>query len=436
MSNQNTKIQSENTKLNFGKGWGVIFFCMAQFFLLIGFSIDGLNIVAPAFAEKTGIEYADVLSMATIAGFIGVIAYIIVGRVNVKIGARWTSGICLIGAGASYIFWGTTETLVTYTIGLTLVTIFINGAGYIAGSAFISQWFPKKKGLVNGLVTMGHNAGSAFYIPLIAFLIGALGMAQGMMVMGIVGMVLGLVGLIFMRNFPQERGQLPDNVSQEVYESEYDNSTDVEEERVWTIGKLLKTKELWLAALIVGINQLVTTGVMSQLVVRNIGIGFSEAKAVGLMTVCAVVGLFGSYFFGWIDQKFGIKKAMLIFLVWYILALCVNITDTMMGVYISVGMIGVAIGAAANFLMGLPTSIFGRHGFATVFSVYFPLMQIVLMSNYIINAQAIRLTGSLRGAYMVFIGLLVVNIVLVCLTNVRKYNKDYQKEDEIIKKEA
>lgn len=430
-ANKNVQIQSENTKLNFGKGWGVIFFCMAQFFLLIGFSIDGLNIIAPAFSAKTGIEYADVLSMATIAGFIGVVAYIVIGRVNVKIGARWTSGICLIGASASYIYWGVTDTLFTYTVGLTLVTIFINGAGYIAGSAFISQWFPKKKGLVNGLVTMGHNAGSAFYIPLISFLLGAFGMATGMMIMGIVGIGLGIIGLVFMRNFPQERGQLPDNVSQEVYDKEYATFSDVEDEHVWTVGKLLRTKELWLAALIVGINQLVTTGVMSQLVVRNIGIGFSEAKAVGLMTVCAVVGLCGSYLFGWIDQKFGIRKAMLIFLVWYCLALAVNITDTVMGVYISVGMIGIAIGAAANFMMGLPTSIFGRHGFAKVFSVYFPLMQIVLMSNYIINAQAIRLTGSLRGAYIVFIGLLIVNIILVCIIDVKKYNQDYQKEEEL-----
>jgi MFS-type transporter involved in bile tolerance (Atg22 family) len=173
---------------------------------------------------------------------------------------------------------------------------------------------------------------------------------------------------------------------------------------------------------------------MSQLVVRNMGIGFSQAKAISLMTMCACVGVAGSYLFGFIDQKFGVKKAIIIFLVWYAAALAVNVTDTVMGVYISVGMVGIAIGAAANFIVSLPASVFGRHGFAEVYAAYFPIMQAVLMTNYIINAQAIRITGSLRGAYMVYIGLLIVNIIIICSINVRKYNKDYLAEDQALGK--
>lgn len=173
---------------------------------------------------------------------------------------------------------------------------------------------------------------------------------------------------------------------------------------------------------------------MSQLVVRNTGIGFSQEAAVGLMTVCALIGVAGSYLFGAIDQKFGVKKAILLFLAWYCIALAVNCTDTTIGVYVSVAMIGVAVGAAANFIVSLPASVFGRHGFTTVNSVFFPLMQIVLMTNYIVNAAALKLTGSLRGAYIVYIGLLVVNMILTKLINPTKYNKDVAVEDDLIQK--
>ncbi len=429
---EKTVLASENTRLNFSQGWAIVVYCGCMFFFLIGFSIDGLNIVAPAFAAKTGIDYSDILSVATIAGFIGIIAYMLFGKINTWLGSRATSGIFMICAGISYLYWGSTETLLSYTVGLTLVTCFINGAAYIAGGSLVTQWFPKKKGLVNGFTTMGHNLGSAIYVPLIAFLIGAYGMASGMAIMGVVGIVLGIVGLVFIRNYPRERGMYPDNVSKEVYEREY-YTHDVEDAfGGWTAGKLLSCKELWLVALIVGINQLVTTGVMSQLVVRNIGIGFEQSKAIALMSVCAIVGVVGSFLFGFIDQKFGVKKSIIIFLVWYCVALLINITDTIIGVYISVALIGIAIGAAANFIISLPASVFGRHGFDKVYSVYFPLMQVVLMTNYIINAQAIRITGSLRGAYVVFIGLLIVNIILISVLNVRKYNKDYMVEDKIL----
>ena len=427
------QLASENTNIRFGKGWAIIFYCMAMFFLLIGFSIDGMNIVAPAFAKEHGYEYADVLGMATYAGFVGLFAYYIIGRVNIKIGSRWTSGICLIGAGLSYIFYGHATTLVQYGIGLVLVVSFINGAAYIAGGSLVAQWFPKKKGLVNGLTTMGHNMGSAFYVPLIAFLIGTLGFANGMTVAACIALVLGIIGLIFMRNTPMERGQLPDNVTKEVYEKEYFTES-VDEASVWTIGKLLRTKEMWLVALVIGINQLVTTGVMSQMVVRNIGLGFTQAKAIGLMTVCAVIGVGGSYLYGWLDQKLGVKKAIIIFLLWYSCALAVNITENITAVYISVLMIGISIGGAANFIISLPASVFGRHGFAKAYSVFFPIMSAILFSNYIINAQAIRLTGSLRGAYMVFLGMLLINIIFISITDVRKYNKDYMAEDKALEK--
>ena len=57
----NKKLQSENTKSNFGKGWMIIFYSMIMFWFLIGFSIDGQNIVIEVFAggnwERLG--YAD-----------------------------------------------------------------------------------------------------------------------------------------------------------------------------------------------------------------------------------------------------------------------------------------------------------------------------------------------------------------------------------------
>lgn len=430
---ENIELLSENTNVNFSKGWWIILYCTAMFFLLIGFSIDGLNIVAPAFAKASGIDYSSVLGVSAIAGFAGLVAYFVIGRLNIIFGARTISGVCLIGAGISYYFWGHATTLVGYTIAMICVVSCINGASYIAGGELVAQWFPKKKGLANGFTTMGHNMGSAFYVPLIAFLIATYGYQTGMSMASILAIALGIIGLLFVRNMPQDRGILPDNVTKEVYEKEYFTAQIEDEDYGWSVSKLLKTKELWLCSIIVGLNQLVTTGVMSQLVVRNSGLGFDIAFCVKLMTVCAVIGVAGSYLFGWIDQKYGVKRAVTIFLFWYILALLVNITDTKMGVLISVPMVGVAIGAAANFIISLPASVFGRHGFSKVYSVYFPIMSAVLFSNYVINALALKIGGSLRGAYMVFVVFLVINIVLINVLNVRKFNRDYMTEEELLK---
>ena len=440
MSQNGQQLQSENTNINFGKGWIIIFYSMIMFWFLIGFSIDGQNIVIDVFvnnnAAKLGYDdptllHAKLLELAMWAGFIGVVAYFVIGRILTKIGAKWLSVVCLALAGVSYIFYGHSTTLGTYFAGLTLVTVFINAAAYLGGGNLVTQWMPKKKGLANGFTTMGHNLGSALYVPLIAFLIGAYGMGKGMTITGIAAICIAIIAIFIIRNTPQEMGQLPDNVTQDVYDREYaDMSADAPSR--WTVGSLLKTKEMWIVALIIGINQMVTTGVMSQLVPRNIELGFEPNKAIALMTVCALIGLAGSFAFGFIDQKLGVKTAVRAFLLWYMVALAVNVLfNNMTGGYICVAMIGVAIGAAANFMTSLPASVFGRHSFDIVYSIYFPIMQVVLMLNYIVNATALRVTGSLRGAYVVFIGLLIINFILISVLNTRKYNLDYAKEEEV-----
>ena len=87
-----------------------------------------------------------------------------------------------------------------------------------------------------------------------------------MTVTGIAAIVIGIGAYFIIRNTPQELSIYPDNVSKEVYEKEYVDLSEAKSR--WTVSSLLKTKEMWLVALIVGINQLVTTGVMSQMVPR------------------------------------------------------------------------------------------------------------------------------------------------------------------------
>ena len=92
-------------------------------------------------------------------------------------------------------------------------------------------------------------------------------------------------------------------------------------------------------------------------------------------------------------------------------------------------MIGMAIGGSANFTTSLPTAIFGRHGFEKVNSVIFPIQGLITSLNFLLSGISIALTGSLRGVYMFFIGVLAVNILLVLLVNEHKFNRDYRAEE-------
>jgi OFA family oxalate/formate antiporter-like MFS transporter len=221
----------------------------------------------------------------------------------------------------------------------------------------------------------------------------------------------------------------PDNVTKEVYEAEYFVGQDEDTTGGWTTKKLLSEREVWLTALTTGIYQLVTVGVMTQLVVRNMQLGFTQTQAISIMTFLAAIGVVGSWLFGVLDDKYGTKPTMIVFGLWYMGALFFNVLETTSSIYISVFMIGMAIGGSANFTTSLPAAVFGRHGFEKVNSVVFPIQGIITSLNFLLSGISIALTGSLRGAYIVFICIIALNLILIKLVDEHKFNKDFHADD-------
>ncbi len=221
----------------------------------------------------------------------------------------------------------------------------------------------------------------------------------------------------------------PDNASKEVYEKYYDTSDDEgDADGGWTVKKLLKCDQVWCAAISTGIFQICSVGTMSQMLNRTTnGFGFSTATAVTIMSVCAVVGVVGSFLIGVLDQKIGTKRAMIVFGCWYATALLCNFTNTMVGFWISIVMIGIGIGGSANFTTSLPTSIFGRQGYDKVNSVLFPIQGIITALTFAINGMVMNMTGgNIRMAYLIDACLALLNVLFILIfVKDHKYNRDW-----------
>lgn len=424
---------NKNSIFNFGLwGWVTILYCLLMFFLYVGMCNDGSNISAPNVAANLGVENGLIMNMNSIAGLVGVVFFIIVGQINHKIGPRLTSGICTIIAGVAYIIACNAPSVGLYCAAMCFVYGGIMSAGYVAGGTLVASWFPKKKGIVMGYTTMGHNFASAFYVQLVSILIGPTvlkNIGAAVVPIGVAAIILGILGMIFIRNTPEERGLNPDNVSDQIYQSEYDTVDNVSDGG-WTTSKLLKTKELWLAAITTGFFQICSVGVMSQLVLRNVELGFNQQAALNVMTILALGGVVGSWLVGVIDDKIGTKKTMIGFGVWYCVALLLNFTavdHVTPLVYVSLFMIAMGIGGSANFTTSLPTSIFGRHGFDKVNSVIFPIQGAVTALCFAVNGLVQLLTGGqIRMAYLVFAAVALVNVLLVLTVDEHKYNRDWK----------
>ena len=416
----------EQTKRGFGAwGWFLLIFGFLIFFSNGGFFADGTNVIAPAVAERLGVDRTIILNMNTVAGIVGVIIAIIAGQLNQRIGPAKVAAGCLILAGLGHIATGNAVSVPMYLIAMCCVGGGLSAGSFVGIGTLVAMWFPRKQGQAMSVVAMGSNFGTMVFVPLLTVLVGSLGIAVSSVICGVVAAVVGVIGAVMLRNTPQERGLYPDNVTEAEFKANYAAAAPEEDPHGWTVGKLLCTKETWLCVLSTGFLMLVQMGIMTQLVARNMEDGMNQALATGVMSAIAVIGVIGSVIIGRIVFKLGIKKAGVMTAVLYVVALLCNISGIMPLVWISLVIIGFLGAAAPNLMNSIPGSVFGRVGYAKVNSVVFPITNIIFMCNFAVNGIVQGLFHSISAVYIVFAVLALISLFLILAIQDHKYDQDY-----------
>ncbi len=421
---------------NLGKGWHLMVFAILAMLVTNAGVNDGLNIALPAIAKGSGLDYELCLSMGTVAGFVGVAMMLVIAKFRDRFGGRKVSAALFIIFGLTFYFLFLRATnIVMYALAQCIIVSCGQGCFYLCTGPMQSDWFPKKRGVVNGISTIGANIGTAILAPLMTFLLTLADYKTSLAAFAAAALVLAAYEYVTLRDNPIEAGMYPDNVSKEVYETEYKKISEYDGYvSDWTIPKMLSCKEVWLASIVPGFITLGLLGIITQFVPRNISLGLSEGVAISAMTVAGLVGIVGSYAIGFIDTKLGTKKACMIYCGIFGLGILFNLLAEFFlpFVYVSIFIVGFSLGGSTNMSLSFPASIFGVLDYPKVNGVIFPINYCIGCLNFVVNAVVMKITGSLTGAYVVYFVLFLLNILIVAKTEEGKWDK--LKHPELMKK--
>ena len=421
---------------NLGKGWHLMVFAILAMLVTNAGVNDGLNIALPAIAKGSGLDYELCLSMGTVAGFVGVAVMLVIAKFRDRFGGRKVSAALFIIFGLTFYFLFLRATnIVMYALAQCIMVSCGQGCFYLCTGPMQSDWFPKKRGVVNGISTIGANIGTAILAPLMTFLLTLADYKTSLAAFAAAALVLAAYEYVTLRDNPIEAGMYPDNVSKEVYETEYKKISEYDGYvSDWTIAKMLSCKEVWLASIVPGFITLGLLGIITQFVPRNISLGLSEGVAISAMTVAGLVGIVGSYAIGFIDTKLGTKKACMIYCGIFGLGILFNLLAEFFlpFVYVSIFIVGFSLGGSTNMSLSFPASIFGVLDYPKVNGVIFPINYCIGCLNFVVNAVVMKITGSLTGAYVVYFVLFLLNILIVAKTEEGKWDK--LKHPELMKK--
>lgn len=187
----------------------------------------------------------------------------------------------------------------------------------MAGFQLAANWFIKYRGRVLGIVTLGSPLFSVVGVGGMTNLIANTwnGDYRFFYVgISVVLVVIAILTRFFLRDTPEEVGLYPDGADHAPL------SEDHSDEIHLTVKQVLSEKRAWLLIVSYGAFQFIINCCMSSMAIRYMSLdpaflsGASPAPTVWLaatkwLSVGAILGIFMSYVFGWIDDKFGTIKA-------------------------------------------------------------------------------------------------------------------------------
>ena len=153
------KTQEKDISLvsaNFGlKGWGILILTFLCIFLDSSLINDSLNVVVDVFANQHGWNSGMLYGFSTITAWIAVAGAALWGVLSSKISIRWSWAISLLITGIACLFWGHAASPAVYFVCLAVSAVGGMGFCYICSLNVVSNWFPRKKGIAMGWVTIG-----------------------------------------------------------------------------------------------------------------------------------------------------------------------------------------------------------------------------------------------------------------------------------------
>jgi MFS family permease len=173
---------------------------------------------------------------------------------------------------------------------------------------------------------------------------------------------------------------------------------------VWTVKNMLRTKETWLISIALGIELFVAGGFMPQAVPIFQSKGLPQGMAMAMMAVTGIMAFFGSMWCGWLDEKVGTWKAIIV-------SNCIGLAGAIFGMLpgpvfavLTCICIGILMGGSSNYLMSIIIAYWGRFHFTNAQRVIIVINQIVGAGGVLFIAQA--------GAAFGFMGSFVLMAVL------------------------
>ena len=398
------------------RAWPLLVYSVLCYFITSTVA-SSMNVASGIIASGRGWDSVIITSLISLASIGNVILGFIAGRICVKHSAKM---LCFVW-GALYLvgltLMGVSQSFAVFVVAMVLANATASAWGYNTLPVLITNWFPTRKGTVQGFVSMGIPLGAGFASMVYAAGYSTWGLEGAFIPFMIVAAVTLALLAFGISDKPEQRGFVPDTMERSerkdagVAGETAQTGPQIDSESIGTTA-LLRNPRFMALSIVLGFQLLYAGGLMVQIAPRLFELGYSMDEAITAMLVSAGFACVGSFVCGAIGDRFGSRVGVIITFVLGIAGILANLIGTPVTVFISLAIIGVVTGSADNWPVNICAEYFGRDGFASTFGIMLPVIQLVGAAGPMFFALIAGATGSYATSYVAGAVLMLIGLVL------------------------
>lgn len=394
------------------------------FMFTITIMMQTFAIFLPEWIKEFGWKSKDVSFALTInmivMAFASPLAGIFVGKYGVRLAIIIGSAISIIGI---YSLANIQSLWHLYIANGVIVAIGITLGGMLAITTLMSNWFYKKRSLSISITMAAMGIAGIIVAPGVPLMISHIGWRSTYMTIIPIYFVFALlIPGIFIRNTPQELGQVPDGPA--ALDSPDNSQNTIEKADLsrsfitpvdFTPSEAFKTHTMWLLLVFNVLNMVAMSAIMAHGYAFLNDIGISQVKAGFFFGITSGAMVAGQLLVGFLGLKFDMHRLIMLgcvgIIIHFILMVFAAYSLIIVYIYVLFGGIGIGINFVA--IMNLIPNFFGTKHFPKI-------MGFTLLFTTPIGSVGATICGYIRDvteSYILFwkIAAVLMIIGLVCL---------------------
>ncbi|OQY40121.1 MAG: hypothetical protein B6229_02400 [Spirochaetaceae bacterium 4572_7] len=261
-------------------------------------SIYSWTLFNEAIHYKYGWEFSNIIITYSLTISVFAFTTMFSGRLLDKFGARKIATIGGILYGTGVMLTSRADTLLELYLYYGVIGGVGVGFAYVCPLATAIKWFPKRKGLVAGIVVGAFGLGSLLFKSIIESSLNEIGLSNTFFRLGFIYLILSVTGALLLSPPPKQKEEL---------------SNKTKNNKQHRVRDMVKTKNfylIWITYFLGCISGLLVIGSATEIGLVMAKVSFSQAAEA--VVVIALFNATGRLFWGAISDKIGCKLSLFI----------------------------------------------------------------------------------------------------------------------------